>query len=118
MTARSLRALLTCLGASAAAGVAGGIAARNAPQVYVRLDKPRWAPPAAVFGPVWSTLYVLMGVAAWRVWRTGRGRPALVLHGIQLALNAAWPAVFFAAGKRRAALAVTAALDALLAAEI
>lgn len=118
MTGRSLRALVICLGASAAAGLIGGVASRNAPQEYDRLDKPRWAPPAAVFGPVWTALYASMGVAAWRTWRTGRGRVPLALHGTQLALNAAWPAFFFAARARRAALAVTVALDAVLAAEI
>ena len=118
MTVRSLRALAISLGASAAAGVTGGLGSRDAPRVYDQLDKPPWAPPAAVFGPVWSVLYALMGIAAWRVWRTGRGRVPLALHGTQLGLNATWPAVFFSARARRAALAVIAALDAVLAAEI
>ena len=67
---------------------------------------------------MWSMLYASMGIAAWRVWRTGRGRVPLALHGTQLGLNAAWPAVFFSARARRAALTVIAALDAVLAAEI
>lgn len=118
MGIRSLRALAVCLGGSAAAGVIGAVGARDAPQVYARLEKPRWAPPASVFGPVWSALYVSMGIAAWRVWRSGHGRVPLALHGTQLALNAAWPAVFFTARARREALAVICALDAVLAAEI
>lgn len=115
---RSLRALAVCLGASAGAGLIGAVGSRDAPRVYARLEKPPWAPPAWVFGPVWTALYVSMGVAAWRIWRTGRGRVPLALHGTQLALNAAWPAVFFAGRARREALAVTAMLDAVLAAEI
>lgn len=118
MDGRSLRALVGCLGASAAAGLIGAAGSRDAPRLYAQLDKPRWAPPTAVFGPVWSALYASMAVAAWRVWRSGHGRVPLALHGTQLALNAAWPTVFFAARARREALAVTGALDAVLAAEI
>ncbi len=114
----SLRKLAVCLGGSAAAALIGAAGSRDAPQVYARLEKPRWAPPAGAFGPVWGVLYVSMGIAAWRVWRGGHGAVPLALHGTQLALNAAWPAVFFAAGARREALAVIGALDAVLAAEI
>ena len=49
---------------AAAAGAIGGIASRNADTFYGALAKPAWAPPGWLFGPVWSTLYVLMGVAA------------------------------------------------------
>lgn len=49
-----------------AAGV-GGVGARRAPQIYRRLRKPRWAPPAAVFGPVWSALYAGIAVAGCRL---------------------------------------------------
>lgn len=117
MDKRSLRALAISLGASAAAATLGSIGSRDAPRVYARLEKPRWAPPAQVFGPVWTALYAAMGVAAWRAWRTGQRAP-LVLHGAQLALNAAWPAAFFSAGRRRGALAILLALDAAVAAEI
>ncbi len=65
---------------------------------YAQLDKPSWSPPAWLFGPVWTLLYLAMGVAAWRVWRRGgwaaRHRP-LAWWGAQLALNAAWTPVFF-----------------------
>ncbi|MEO8966809.1 MAG: TspO/MBR family protein, partial [Solirubrobacteraceae bacterium] len=50
----------------AAAGL-GGLGARRAPQVYRRLRKPRWAPPRSAFGPVWSVLYIAIGVAGWRL---------------------------------------------------
>ncbi|RYY83746.1 MAG: tryptophan-rich sensory protein, partial [Comamonadaceae bacterium] len=49
----------------------GAVASINAASFYAQLAKPAWAPPAAVFGPVWTLLYALMGVAAWLVWRTG-----------------------------------------------
>ncbi len=65
---------------------------------YEALDKPEWNPPAWIFGPVWTLLYTMMAVAAWRVWRHGgwavRGR-ALGLYLVQLALNAAWTPLFF-----------------------
>ena len=64
---------------------------------YPTLDKPVWNPPAAVFGPVWTVLYILMGVAGWLVWTAGteERRKAMIPFGIQLALNAAWSFLFF-----------------------
>jgi translocator protein len=65
---------------------------------YAGLVKPSWNPPSAVFAPVWSTLYILMGVAAWLVWRKVgfAGAPvALGLFVLQLVLNALWSYLFF-----------------------
>ncbi|MGE5453189.1 MAG: TspO/MBR family protein [Acidobacteriota bacterium] len=77
----------------------GAIASVNAGTFYGGLSRPEWAPPAGVFGPVWSILYLLMGVAAWRIWRVqpiaGR-RNALALFLTQLAVNALWSWLFFA----------------------
>lgn len=68
---------------------------------YGQLDKPAWTPPGAVFGIVWTILYLAMAVAAWLVARHGlhRGdvRRALLLYGLQLVLNLGWTATFFAA---------------------
>jgi benzodiazapine receptor len=65
---------------------------------YAELNKPSWNPPNRVFGPVWTTLYALMALAAWLVWRrrdrVAVGRP-LALFGGQLILNAAWSGIFF-----------------------
>lgn len=65
---------------------------------YPALLKPAWNPPAWLFGPVWTVLYLMMGVAAWRVWRH-RGepgvQPALAWFVVQLVLNAAWSGLFF-----------------------
>jgi tryptophan-rich sensory protein len=73
---------------------------------YASLTKPSWNPPNAIFGPVWTVLYVLMAVAAWLVWRkagfSGAGA-ALSLFIVQLALNALWSYLFF--GQHRPDLA-------------
>jgi tryptophan-rich sensory protein len=86
--------------------------------VYGSLDKPSWAPPAEVFAPVWTLLYASMGLAAWRLWRTGTARTPLRLHAVQLTLNAAWPAAFFARRSRRASLAIIVSLDVAVGAEL
>lgn len=83
--------------AAFAAGAAGAVASIDAASFYAQLSKPSWAPPAWVFGPVWSALYALMGVAAWLVWRShGSKGLALGLFGAQLAVNALWSWLFFA----------------------
>lgn len=62
---------------------------------YARLVKPPFNPPDWVFAPVWSLLYAMMAVAAWRAWlRAGLG-PAMALWLVQLVLNAAWSWLFF-----------------------
>jgi tryptophan-rich sensory protein len=71
-----------------------------------------------VFGPVWTLLYAGIGAAGWRLRNRTDHRAVWLLHATQLALNAAWPYTFFSAGNRHAALAVIAALDATVAAEI
>jgi translocator protein len=115
---RSLLGLAAAVGASAAAAVVGGLGSRRAPEIYEKLDKPSWAPPAQVFAPVWSLLYAAMAVAAWRTWRAGNARTPLALHGAQLALNASWPAAFFGGRSRRASLAIIVALDVVVAGEL
>jgi translocator protein len=65
---------------------------------YRTLEKPSWNPPDAVFGPVWTTLYVMMAVSAWLVWSRGAPPSAPVVwipFGTQLALNTAWSGIFF-----------------------
>ncbi|HKX57375.1 MAG TPA: TspO/MBR family protein [Xanthomonadales bacterium] len=66
-------------------------------EYYALINKPAWAPPAWLFGPVWSVLYVMMAVAMWLVWE--RGVPArlgaLAWWLMQLTLNAAWTWLFF-----------------------
>jgi tryptophan-rich sensory protein len=78
---------------------AGLIGSRFMPgEWYAGLAKPSWNPPNVVFGPVWTVLYLAMGVAAWLVWKRAgfQGAPwALGLFGVQLALNALWSFLFF-----------------------
>lgn len=75
---------------------------------YARLRKPAWTPPNWLFGPVWTALYLSMGVAAWLVWR-GRGwagaRLPLSLFAAQLALNGLWSIIFFGLHRTGAAFA-------------
>jgi len=108
-----------CLIACFTAAAIGAIASVSAPQFYAGLARPSWAPPAALFGPVWSMLYALMAVAAWLAWHAGpqplRAR-AMVLFAAQLALNALWSWLFFAWHSGAAALLDIALLCALIAA--
>lgn len=81
----------------ATAGV-GAIASGSAASFYGALSQPSWAPPAWLFGPVWSVLYALMGVSAWLVWRKHGFRgaaTALTLFAAQLFANALWTWIFF-----------------------
>jgi translocator protein len=81
------------------AGGLGAIASADAREFYAALDRPAWAPPPGVFGPVWTLLYVCMAVAAWLVWRErgfARARGALGLFLLQLVANALWSWLFFA----------------------
>ncbi|MBW0171711.1 MAG: tryptophan-rich sensory protein [Hydrogenophaga sp.] len=103
MTTRSTRSqMLGFLGWLAlvmATGGLGALASIDAASFYAELKQPAWAPPAGVFGPVWTVLYLLMGVAAWLVWREVHAparRSALVCFVVQLAVNALWSWLFFA----------------------
>lgn len=96
-------------------GVLGAVSTdAGASPWYRALAKPSFQPPAWVFGPVWTLLYALMGIAAWRIGRQGLDAPgvrvALALFAAQLVLNAAWSPVFFGAHRIGLALAVLAAL--------
>ena len=84
---------------SYAASAIGAVASIQAKTFYSQLIQPGWGPPPGVFGPVWTVLYTLMGIAAWLVWRNGGfgpNRPALTLFLLQLAFNALWSWLFFA----------------------
>jgi tryptophan-rich sensory protein len=73
---------------------------------YAQLHKPSWTPPGYLFGPVWSFLYLCMGVAAWLVWKRAGisgATLALSLFVVQLALNGMWSWIFF--GMQRPGLA-------------
>jgi tryptophan-rich sensory protein len=87
--------IAVCLGA----GGLGAIA--TTPEIdgwYRTLAKPNWNPPDSVFGPVWTTLFILMGIAGWLVWKPEGFKAAalpLTLFVVQLALNVTWSWIFF-----------------------
>ncbi|WP_337174862.1 TspO/MBR family protein [Paludisphaera sp.] len=105
MTSRSRPAQVVALaGFVAVVAVAGALGSwATYPSLrhwYEGLRKPSWTPPGWLFGPVWSTLYLLMAASAWRVWRrddapAGRRKEALACWGFQLALNVGWSWLFF-----------------------
>lgn len=100
-----------CLGIGA---LGAAVTATSVKTWYADLVKPSFTPPNAVFGPVWTALYVLMAVAAWRVWRAAdrdTTRGPLTLFALQLALNLGWSVVFFGLGKIGAAVATIVVLD-------
>lgn len=90
--------LLGWLAISFAAAALGGLASADAGAFYRDLSRPEWAPPPWLFGPAWSVLYLLMGIAAWLVWRKNgfrKASTALTLFLVQLAANALWTWLFF-----------------------
>lgn len=100
LRSHSFLRLVIAIGASQLAGILGSFFTMSAiPEWYRYLLKPAIAPPNWVFGPVWTTLFILMGVAAWLVWERGARRRdvriALGLFLIQLGLNTLWSVVFF-----------------------
>lgn len=103
------------------AAAVGAIASANASEFYAELARPSWAPPAWLFGPVWTALYALMALSAWLVWRE-RGfagaRTALVLFVAQLAANALWSWLFFAWHRGALAFAEVLVLCCLIVATI
>lgn len=97
--------LALCL---AVGGVSSVFPAQNIPTWYAGLIKPPLTPPNAVFGPVWTLLYVLMGIAAWMVWKTRPSpcrRTGLRQFLIQLAFNFLWTWTFFGRHQMVTALA-------------
>jgi benzodiazapine receptor len=99
-TKRYILKLVVSIVACLAAGAIGSIFTRSAiPTWYATLEKPFFTPPNWLFAPVWTLLYILMGVAAFLVWRKGlenrQVRISLIVFLIQLILNALWSVVFF-----------------------
>lgn len=116
-TARHLLSLVGWIALTAVFAAVGALGSAQAPVFYAQLDQPAWAPPAWLFGPAWTVLYLLMAVAAWRVARAGRS-PALLVYLVQLALNALWSWLFFGWRMGAAAFACIVVLWLLIAATI
>ncbi len=98
-TPKQVVGLVAWLLVSFTASGIGAMASIQAQSFYGQLAQPGWAPPPWLFGPVWTLLFTLMGIAAWLVWRSGgfgAHRQALTLFLVQLAFNALWSWLFFA----------------------
>ena len=91
--------LILAIALPVAAGAASGFFTETgAGSWYQTIHKPSWNPPGWIFGPVWTTLYVLMGIALYFVWKSPASadkKKALWLFGIQLVLNFFWSFIFF-----------------------
>ncbi|MEN9524952.1 MAG: hypothetical protein RLZZ256_336 [Bacteroidota bacterium] len=90
--------LLSLIIPLAVGGISGFFTVSAIPGWYQTIQKPSWNPPNWVFGPVWTTLYVLMGIAMYLIWtqpRTEQRQRALYLNATQLILNFFWSLIFF-----------------------
>jgi tryptophan-rich sensory protein len=123
MTLRSIGRLVLCLLVCLGIGVVGSWSTR--PEItgwYQTLAKPGWTPPPVVFPIAWTTLYIMMAVAFWRLWDrvapSPRRAQAMILFAIQLALNAAWSPVFFGWHGIRTGLVIIALMVIAIAATI
>ena len=89
--------LLLSLLLSLGTGALSSLFTRNSMPVYEMLEKPPLAPPPMVFPIVWTILFILMGIAAYRIYRSSSPlkRPALLLYVVNLAVNFFWPLLFF-----------------------
>ena len=90
--------------AVALAALIGGLGVAGTATEYQSLEQPSWAPPSWLFGPVWTTLYAMIAVAGWLVWRRTGWTSALTVYAAQLVLNAMWTPIFFGFGRYGLAL--------------
>lgn len=95
----------------AVVAVVGALAATSAKEVYPQLEKPPWAPPAGLFGPVWTVLYLTIAVAGWLYWRTDGETRGHGFYGVGLLFNLLWTPLFFAGGSYELALVDIVLLD-------
>src|SRR4030066_220227 len=115
MKIKDIGKMVICVVACLAAGAIGSIFTRQAISTwYATLEKPAFNPPNWLFAPVWTLLYIMMGVAAFLVWRKGlenkQVRIALIVFLVQLVLNALWSGAFFGLESPLYGLIVIAAL--------
>jgi len=133
---RSGLALIIALAVPFAAAAIGARATNNSVNTwYKTLRKPSWNPPGWVFGPVWTVLYAMMGIASWLVWRSGNEatgdnqtsmtanqqqavRGALILYGVHLVLNTLWSVLFFGQRNLKWALIEIVVLWSMIAATL
>jgi len=111
--------LIVAIAVCELAGIIGSLfTAPSIPGWYAGLAKPSFNPPGWIFGPVWTALYAMMGLAAWLVYEKGSKRPevrkALAVFGVQLLLNTLWSIVFFGAHQLFGAVVVIVILWATI----
>ncbi len=94
-----VKLVVSILASFAAGGIGSLFTFKAIPTWYAGFKKPRYTPPNRAFGPVWTTLYILMGISVFLVWQKGMSMNgvllAFVLFWIQLAINALWSVIFF-----------------------
>lgn len=102
MKIKSFWRLLLSLAIPLSAGVLGSLFTTPAVQSwYLTINRPVWIPPSWLFGPVWTSLFIMMGVALYLVWSTkmnNKARMSLKLFAAQLVLNVLWSVIFFGMG--------------------
>jgi translocator protein len=98
-TSSIIRLIVSILASFAAGGIGSLFTFKAIPTWYAGLKKPRFTPPNWAFGPVWTTLYILMGISVFFVWQKGLAtngaQLAFILFWFQLAINALWSVIFF-----------------------
>jgi len=94
-----IKLIISIVASFAAGGIGSIFTFKSIPKWYATLKKPPKTPPNRAFGPVWATLYILMGVSVFLIWQNGLdsvgARIAFTLFWVQLTLNALWSLVFF-----------------------
>ena len=120
---RSVGLLLLCIALPLLAGAIGSLFTMSSiPTWYATLNKPAFTPPNWVFGPVWTTLYVMMGISLYLIVSGGLGvapvRQGVFLFAVQLVLNTLWSVIFFGMRSPFLGLVTILALIALVTATI
>jgi benzodiazapine receptor len=117
-----LKLVISLLASFAAGGIVSLFTFKSIPTWYAHLKKPRYTPPNRVFGPVWTVLYILMGMSVFLVWQSGITTSdaiiAFTLFWIQLAFNAFWSVIFFGMKSKGGGVAVIILLWLLILATI
>jgi len=78
--------------------IAGMFTSQSVPEWYATLNRPSFNPPNWIFGPVWTTLYILMGISFFLIWKQEASKErnrAILFFMLQLLLNFAWSFIFF-----------------------
>ena len=113
-----IRLVISILASFAAAGIGSLFTFKAIPTWYAGLKKPRYTPPNWAFGPVWTILYILMGISVFLIWQKGLATPgvmlAFTLFWVQLAFNALWSVIFFGRKSKGGGVIVIAILWLLI----